>query len=77
MPSSGPTEGGALVSAAAAGADAWPAGFSAGGASAQFGSVWPLALRVSGAGTVAFLTPARAPGAVSYTHLTLPTILLV
>ena len=63
VPSSGPTEGGALVSATAAGADDWPAGSSAGGASAQFGSVWPLALRVSGAGTVEFLTPARVSGA--------------
>ena len=63
VPSSGPTEGGALVSAAAAGADVWPAGASAGGTSAQFGSVWPLALRVSGAGTVEFLTPARVSGA--------------
>ena len=61
-PSSGPTEGGALVAATTAGADAWVAGSSPGGASAQFGSVWPLVLRVSNGGTVEFLTPARAPG---------------
>ena len=63
VPSSGPTEGGTLVSATAAGADTWPAGSAASGVSAQFGSVWPLALHISGAGTVEFLTPARAPGA--------------
>ena len=62
FPTAGPTEGGAVVEATTAGADAYAPGSSPGGASAQFGTVWPLALRVSSRGTVEFLTPARAPG---------------
>ena len=47
-PASGPAEGGGVLFLSLAGAEAWTAGSSLGGAAAQFGTVWPLAARRRG-----------------------------
>ena len=60
-PASGPAEGGGVLFLSLAGAEAWTAGSSLGGAAAQFGTVWPLAARAR-AGGAETAAPARAPG---------------
>ena len=69
-PPSAPAAGGTSVIISLAGADYWAAGSSPGFAAAQFGTVWPLALRSRGGTGVEIFTPARAPGSVPITFST-------
>ena len=64
-PTTGPTEGGTVVFLSMAGAEPWSAGSNVGGLAAQFGAVWPLALRPRAEGGGETVVPARAPGSVA------------